>query len=149
MPARKRSKKIVSAKVKIGTKKTAARKTRPGKRITIRKVSPGRIAQIRHFDFKVSKPFRFDAAKIKVDVLKRLRSSPTDLDITLEPKEGDYVVYHPTPGFTSAGTPLAQLSVLAIIYNKGTKTVDLDKVVIEYKKAGQTIKKEVFLQTSS
>ena len=145
MLAKKRSKKTASAKVKTGTKKTAAKKTPAGKKITVRKVSPGRIAQIRHFDFKVSKPFRFDAAKIKVDVLKRLKSSPTDLDITLEPQEGGYLVYHPTPGFTSAEAPLAQLSVLAIIYNKGTKTVDLDKVVIEYKKAGQTIKKEVFL----
>ena len=145
MLAKKRSKKTASAKVKTGTKKTAAKKTPAGKKITVRKGSPGRIAQIRHFDFKVSKPFRFDAAKIKVDVLKRLKSSPTDLDVTLEPQEGGYLVYHPTPGFTSAEAPLAQLSVLAIIYNKGTKTVDLDKVVIEYKKAGQTIKKEVFL----
>ncbi|MEP6948327.1 MAG: hypothetical protein ABI863_03595, partial [Ginsengibacter sp.] len=130
----------------VAIKKTSSAKTTSaGKKIVIKNVSPGGIAKIRHFNFEASKPFHFDASKIDADVIRKFRNSPTDLEITLEPKEGDFLVYHPTPGFTNSEPPLAQFSIHAIIYNKGTKTVDLDEVVLEYKHESQTVKKDVFL----
>jgi hypothetical protein len=95
-------------------------------------------------EFEKPRPMRIETMKIKFDVFKKLKTSP-NVDISIEPKEGDYLVFHPTPGFTSNESPLAQLSVLAFVYNKGTMTVDLDKVVLEYKKGAQTIKKTVWL----
>ncbi|MDC8001628.1 peptidoglycan DD-metalloendopeptidase family protein [Aequorivita todarodis] len=105
----------------------------------------GSIAQIRHFKFTEDKPVRFDPKKIDSQIFKKGANAPANIEFALEPTEGDYVLYHPTPGFTSQEAPLAQLSVWTKIYNKGTETVDLDKVVLEYKKGNTTVKKDVFL----
>lgn len=164
MPLKKTIKKITAVKKKISvknpkgkklsdTKKSAvvkknssSGKTTSSKVIKIRNVSPGRITFIRHMEFKKRSPVRIDSAvKINAEVLKKMRNSPPNVEITLEPKSGDYLVYHHTPGFTSLESPLAQLSVLAFIYNKGSKSIDLDEMVLEYKLNGQIVKTEVFL----
>ncbi len=51
----------------------------------------------------------------------------------------------PPPGFTSLEAPLAQLSIRTDVYNKGTESVDLDEVVLEYKIGNTLVKKDVFL----
>jgi len=106
---------------------------------------PGRIKEIRHMDFTVKKPFRFTSLENIPEIFTRLKNAPKDVEITLQPLEGDHLVYHPTPGFTSDGPLRAQLSVQALVYNKGTNAVDLDKVVMEYKTGAVTQKKEVYL----
>ncbi len=143
------------AKKKVATKKPAVtKKATPPKKAaakTIKPVaekSPGGIARIRHFDFTVNKPVKLDAKKIKSLVpagITRGAAPGLSISFTMEPTEGDFIVFHPTPGFTSLEPPLAQLSIAAIVWNSGSKTVDLDKVVLEYKKGNQTIKQDVFL----
>jgi hypothetical protein len=118
---------------------------KPGKlsASTIQKV--GTIAQVRHFKFTEEKPMRFDPKKINAHVFKRGVNAPKNIEFVMEPTEGDVVLFHPTPGFTSQKSPLAQLSIWVKIYNTGTETVDLDKVVLEYKKGNTTVKKDVYL----
>lgn len=131
---------------KAAVKKTPTKKAAtPVRKATTLKAKPGSIAQIRHYDFKVSEPTRFQLSKLKPDVFQKLSTSPKGIEITLEPKVGEDLVYHLTPGFTSQQSPMAQFSVRAVIYNKGTETYDLDKVIIEYKIGAQTVKKEIFL----
>lgn len=110
---------------------------------TLKKV--GIIAQVRHFKFTESKPVRFNATEISTEVFTRATDAPSKIEFVLEPSEGDFILFHPTPGFTSQDTPQAQLSVRARIYNKGSETVDLDSVVLEYKRGNTILKKEVFL----
>ncbi len=139
-------------------KKSLVKKTTPAKRKTVaikrtgaaasiraKRTSPGGIARVKHFDFSAKTPFKFNIKKIKTDIFKKAKSAPSNIEISLEPKENDHIVYHPTPGFTSLEENLAQLSVRAILYNKGTSTVDLDRVVLEYKKGNQTVKKDIYL----
>jgi hypothetical protein len=109
------------------------------------KARPGGITLIRHFDFAVSKPFKLDAKTIKKGAPLAKGPAALQVNLQLEPKEGGSLLYHPTPGFTSPEAPLAQLSVLAIVWNVGSQTVDLDKVELEYKKGNQTLKKDVYL----
>lgn len=138
-------KKKIAVKTTSGTKITAIKRPVVRRKVTPRKVSPGGIARIQHYDFVGSKPFSLTTQNIKAEVFKRLKTAPSGINFNLEPKEGDYLVYHPTPGFTRLEGHLAQFSVRAVVYNTGTSTVDLDKVIIEYKKGAQTIKKDVFL----
>lgn len=140
MPTKKTIKKSPALKKIVTVKKSAA-----PKKITTRKITPGKLTQIRHFDFKVSRPFKFESLKFKKEIFRKLKKSPSDLEITLEPVEGENIVLHTTPGFTSLENPLAQLSVAAVVYNKGSKTVDLDRVIFEYKKGAQTVIKDIFL----
>jgi hypothetical protein len=114
------------------------------KKITIPKIGITQPVKIRHLDVLQPEPAGIEAAKINFDVFKKLKNAP-DVAISVEPKDGNFLLYHPTPGFTSNETPLAQLSVLALIRNKGTVTIDLDKVILEYKKGTKTIKKSVLL----
>ncbi len=112
---------------------------------TLQKV--GTIAQVRHFKFTEDKPIRFDPKKIDAEIFKRGINAPKNIEFAMEPTEGDTVLFHPTPGFTSQESPLAQLSIWVKVYNKGSEAVDLDKVVLEYKKGNTTVKKEVYLPT--
>lgn len=124
--------------------------------LNIKKTSPTRfkkvsttvkapLYKIRHMQFPELKPARITTSGIKFEMLRRLTGSPK-VDISVEPKEGKYLVYHPTPNFISNdGSALAQLSVLAFLHNKGTTAADLDKVIFEYKKGSQTVKKVVVL----
>lgn len=145
----------LAKKTKAGVLKTATKsvpKTPAGRtsigigklsQTTLKKI--GAIAQVKHFKFTEDKPVRFDGRKIQTEHFKKGASAPANIEFSMEPIEGDYVLFHPTPGFTSQKTPMAQLSILVTIYNKGTETVDLDKVVLEYKKGNTTIKKNVYL----
>jgi murein DD-endopeptidase MepM/ murein hydrolase activator NlpD len=102
------------------------------------------LLQIRHMEEAKPVSEQLEKTKISFDVFKKMKNSP-NVDVSLEPKDGNFLVFHPTPGFTSAETPLAQLSVLALIHNKGTMDIDLDKVVLEYKKGAITVKKSINL----
>ena len=82
---------------------------------------------------------------MNAEVFQRGANAPSHIEFTLQPTDGDFVLFHPTPGFTSKEAPLAQLSIRTTIYNKGSEAVDLDQVVLEYKKGNTTIKKDVFL----
>lgn len=86
-----------------------------------------------------------DASKLKFDQLELAPKAPKNVTIYMEPKEGDYLVYHITPGFDFYSKQLGQLSVVACVGNSGSSQVDLDKVVIEYKKGAQTISKSITL----
>lgn len=138
---------VAASKAAAPAKKVAVKKaaTTTTKKAATLSAKPGSIAQIRHYDFKVEQPIKFQAARLKADVFQKVSTSPKGIEITLEPKEGDNLVFHHTPGFTSLESPMAQFSVRAVVYNKGTETYDLDKVVIEYKKGAQTLKKEIYL----
>ncbi|MBL8008318.1 MAG: peptidoglycan DD-metalloendopeptidase family protein [Ignavibacteria bacterium] len=133
------------AAVKIKTAGKSSGVTVLTKTVKVKNVSPGIITRIRHHEFKKREPVKIGTGKISGEILKKLKDSPSKVEITLEPKAGEYLVYHPTPGFTSQDKPLAQLSVLAFIYNKGTKSIDLDEMELEYKLNGQTVKTEVYL----
>ncbi len=104
-----------------------------------------RIVTNRPLDLIEQKEFPIKAADLVFDNLITISNAPKDVSISMEPKEGDFLVYHPTPGFNFYDAPLAQLSVLACIYNKGASPVDLDKVTIEYKKGSQMITKNIML----
>lgn len=95
-------------------------------------------------DHNEMQKLKLQPAGIQFDVLDKGTSTP-NAAISLEPKDGDYVVYHPTPGFTSTDVRKAQLSILAFMHNKESNNIDLDKVVIEYKKNNQTISKTINL----
>ncbi|CAM3458705.1 peptidoglycan DD-metalloendopeptidase family protein [Aequorivita lipolytica] len=132
----------------LGTriKRTSAMK--PGKvsATTLKKV--GTIAQVRHFKFAETAPVKFDPRQVDAEVFQRGANAPSNIEFVMQPTDGDYVVFHPTPGFTSEETSLAQLSIRATIYNKGTEAVDLDEVVLEYKNGNTTVKKDVFLPSN-
>ena len=78
---------------KAAVKKTATKRAvTPVRKATMLKAKPGSIAQIRHYDFKVSEPTRFQLSKLKPDVFQKLSTSPKGIEITLEPKVGDDLV---------------------------------------------------------
>ncbi|MBE0662608.1 MAG: peptidoglycan DD-metalloendopeptidase family protein [Bacteroidales bacterium] len=134
------TRKAITPKVAVKVKAT------PGVRKPVQKVIlPGRLKEIRHKDFKTNAPFKFVDKGDVFETLRRLKNAPEKLDISLQPLEDGALVYHPTPGFTSDGPLMAQFSVRAVIHNKGSKTVDLDKVEIVYKKGSATLKKEIYL----
>ena len=135
-------KKVVKPAAKTG-RVTAAVKSRKLSAATLKSV--GTIAQVRHFNFTEDKPVRFDAAKVDSHLFKRGANAPANIEFAMEPTEGDFVLFHPTPGFTSQEAPLAQLSIWVKVYNKGTVAVDMDRVVLEYKKGNTTVKKDVYL----
>src|SRR5690606_8530115 len=136
-------KRVTRPVVKPGVKASTAVKSRKLSVSTLKKV--GTIAQVRHFSFAEDKPVRFDATKIDSHLFKRGANAPANIEFAMEPTEGDFVLFHPTPGFTSQEAPLGQLSIWVKIYNKGTETVDMDRVVLEYKKGNTTVKKDVYL----
>jgi hypothetical protein len=81
---------------------------------------------------------------IKFDPQVRMANAP-NVEISVEPKDGDFLVYHPTPGFNSGDQRKAQISVLAYMHNKETKDIKLDKVVFEYSKNNVNVIKTVTL----
>jgi hypothetical protein len=107
--------------------------------------SVDRTTLIRHLDRLEERAFTVSASELVFDKLEPMINAPEDVNISIEPKDGEYIVYHPTPGFTFHESPLGQLSILACINNKGTAQIDLDKVTIEYKKGNQTVAKSVSL----
>lgn len=135
-------KKVVKPVAKAG-RVSAAVKSRKLSAATLKSV--GTIAQVRHFNFTEDKPVRFDATKVDSHLFKRGANAPANIEFAMEPTEGDFVLFHPTPGFTSQEAPLAQLSIWVKVYNKGTVAVDMDRVVLEYKKGNTTVKKDVYL----
>ncbi len=144
---------VAPKKVATRTKTIPGLATRIKKPITVKqgKVSAttlkkiGTIAQVRHFKFTETAAVKFDPKKLNTEVFKRGANAPAHIEFELQPTDGDFVVFHPTPGFTSKEAPLAQLSIRATIYNKGTESVDLDEVVLEYINGNTTVKKDVFL----
>lgn len=136
---------------KISTTPTAGRRITKATRLKSTRVSAttlkkvGTIAEVRHFKFTETKPVKFDLRKVDSHVFQRVGAAPSNIEFTLQPTEGEAVLLHPTPGFTSKEAPLAQVSVRARIYNKGSESVDLDSVELEYKQGNSTIKKDVYL----
>jgi hypothetical protein len=104
-----------------------------------------RTSLIRHLDRLDARASTVTASDLAFEKLEAMVDAPKDVNVSIEPKDGDYVVYHPTPGFTFYDSPLGQLSILACINNQGTAQIDLDKVTIEYKKGNQTVTKSVSL----
>ncbi len=110
----------------------------------------GMIARAQLTSIREMVPYRdfskekMQPAGIKFDLPDR-GAATANVSISLEPKEGDYLLYHRTPGFNYFDETKAQLSILAFMHNKETANVDLDKVVIEYKKGNQTISKSISL----
>jgi murein DD-endopeptidase MepM/ murein hydrolase activator NlpD len=153
MPTTKKTSAKNAAAKKPAAKRAAIKKTAAKQSIKITaphiapapKARPGGITLIRHFDFAISKPFKLDAKTIKKGAPLAKGPVALQVNLQLEPKEGGSLIYHPTPGFTTLEPPLAQLSVLAIVWNVGTQTIDLDNVELEYKKGNQTLKKDVYL----
>ncbi|MDN3725099.1 peptidoglycan DD-metalloendopeptidase family protein [Aequorivita sp. SDUM287046] len=157
--AKASEKKVASAKTTTARKPASRSIIKPAEKSPIRKnpigksarvsattlKNVGAIAQVRHFKFTEDKPTRFDPKMVHAQVFKRGANSPDNIEFVMEPTEGDVVLFHPTPGFTNQEPPLAQLSIRVRIYNKGSETVDLDKVVLEYKTENTTVKKDVFL----
>jgi hypothetical protein len=129
----------------LGTRIAKSTALKPGKVSATTLAKVGTIAKVRHFKFTETAPVRFDPKKVNTEIFQKGGNAPSNIEFTLQPADGEFVVFHPTPGFTSQEAPLAQLSVRATIFNKGTEKVDLDQVVLEYKKGNTTIKKDVFL----
>lgn len=129
------------------SKRTAVKKSASSKSSSVlrKENTKNPLTRIRHYDFKVNEPVKLSKTKIKYDIVVKKRNAPSHVELLLEPKDGEDLVYHLSPGFTSKEPRLAQFSVLALITNKGTTSIDLDKVVIEYKVGNVTVKKEVFL----
>jgi hypothetical protein len=102
--------------------------------------------RIRHLD-KLDKRARaqVNPSTLHFDPIEAVINAPQNVNISLEPKEGEYLVYELTPGFDFYGSQLAQLSVLACVQNNGTSQVDLDKVTIEYKRNGLPVTKNITL----
>ena len=111
---------------------------------TARVTSTTSVTRIREFHQEDITKTKLLPAGIQFDVIENILNIP-NVDISLEPKDGDYLLYHPTPGFNSADERKAQISVVAYMYNKGSNNIDLDKVVFEYKRNNQTITKSVTL----
>jgi len=102
------------------------------------------MTSIREFHQQELHKLRLTPEKIQFDKIEQMVNIP-NVAISLEPKEGDYLVHHPTPGFTFFEAPKAQLSLLALMHNKESKNVDLDKVVIEYKQGNAKLAKTITL----
>ncbi len=85
-----------------------------------------------------------DLRFIKFDMVERLANMP-NVEVSIEPKDGDFLVYHPTPGFHSSDERKAQISLIAYLHNLESNTVDLDKVTIEYLSNNQNVVKSVTL----
>lgn len=103
-----------------------------------------RPTEIRHLDRLVRPTLTVEASELAFDRPERLLA-PQDVNIAIEPKEGEYIVFHPTPGFTFYEALRAQLSILACINNQGSAPVDLDTVTIEYQQGNQTVTKNISL----
>lgn len=125
--------------------KIATIKTQTKKEPVFKKVSKKQTAKIRHYKFEPDKAFKISSKKIRKEVLEKIKGAPEDIELTVEPVEDNFIVYHQTPGFTSLEKPLAQLSVRLVIYNTGSKPVDLDKVVFEYNQGTKAIVKKISL----
>ena len=106
--------------------------------------SLAQVTAIREFNQQDFDRLRLKPGKIQFDRVDQLAGAP-DVAISLEPKEGEYLLYHPTPGFTSLQATKAQLSLLAFLHNKETENVDLDKVVFEYKQGNSSLVKTITL----
>ena len=81
--------------------------------------SLNRMTKISHLDRLEQRAFTVKTSDLVFDKLEPMTNAPKDVNISIEPKDGEYVVYHPTPGFTFYESPLGQLSILAC-NNKGT-----------------------------
>ena len=55
-----------------------------------------------------------------------------NVNVSFFPEEGDAIVYHPTPGWTSKEKKQAQISVKLKVVNNETVTLTWKKVVISY-----------------
>jgi murein DD-endopeptidase MepM/ murein hydrolase activator NlpD len=110
------------------------------------KLTAGIGSPIRHLD-RIDKraAATVNPTELSFDPIEAMINAPQNVNISMEPKEGDYLVYELTPGFDFYEAPLAQLSVLAYIQNKNMQQVDLDKVTIEYKRNGQPVTKNIYL----
>lgn len=109
--------------------------------------SNAQITKIRHLDkLEVQKnntvirktDFKFDRTIFEIN-------APKNVNIFIEPKQGEDVAYLLEPGFTFYEKQKGQLSVYACINNTGTEQIDLDKVTIEYDKGNQKITKTITL----
>lgn len=160
MPSSKKSVKILKKPIKGKTvldKKTVSKdmtdsnikstslKTQTKKDPAFKKASKKQTVKIRDYKLEPDKAFKIDSNIIQKEIIKKITGAPEDLEISLEPVEDNFIVYQQTPGFTSLDKPLAQLSVRVVIYNKGSKPVDLDKVVFEYDQGSKAIKKKISL----
>ncbi len=113
--------------------------------LLVSSAAQAQLTRIREFhDVNELNKVKLQPAGIKFDVLDHAINIPK-VEISLEPKDGDFLVYHPTPGFNSTDEKKAQISAIAYMYNKESTDIFLDYVVIEYKKNNQVISKTVNL----
>lgn len=111
----------------------------------IRKFAVGSVTSIWHDSEEKIKPRNLHLSEFKFERVLKMSASSPKIGVSFEPLEGEDIVYHPTPGFTSQAPWQCQVSVRAYIHNQDSQSLDLDQVVFEYKLGGQVIKKTVFL----
>jgi hypothetical protein len=131
-------------KKNISDKRSTARRKITSRKKTGLKKLTGNIVNIKHFDFEARVPSKVVPKGLKFEVFRRLRDSPK-VDIAIEPSQGDYVVFHPMPGFTAGQKAMGQISVMALVYNKDNVTIDLDRVVVQHKKGSVLRSQTVYL----
>ena len=99
---------------------------------------------VKEFKFPVEKSNPFDTKLIDSEVFVRGANSPSHMEFSVEPAEGDNVFFHPTPGFTSEEKPMGLVAVRVDLYNKGAEMVVLEKLVLECIRGNSTIVKQQF-----
>ena len=129
------------------TKKSSVRKSVTRSKSVLSRIGakPSALKQIRHLDLTVSKPETFQKSDINVSIKRRNKNAPPNIEFNVEPLEGEYLVYHIMPGFTSKEGAMGQLSVRTRILNNGSGDVDLDKVIVQYKKGNVNVSKSIYL----
>ena len=115
-------------------KKFSTRKT--GQRRVVRQKT--RKLKSLHFE---APAFPVKLGTVRFKKLRFVVNAPK-IELAIEPQEGNNLVYHPLPGWTSKERRGGQLSVLLYIRNKESKTITLKKVAFVY--GGRT--KEVSVQ---
>ncbi|WP_272853430.1 peptidoglycan DD-metalloendopeptidase family protein [Altibacter sp. HG106] len=120
------------------------------KRVMRRKtIKPTALKQVRHLDLTVSNAEKCRKTDANVTLQRRSKYAPSDIEFQLQPLEGEDLVFHIMPGFTSKESALGQLSVSTRILNFGTEDVDLDRVIVQYKKGNNNVNKSIYLPSDS
>lgn len=65
-----------------------------------------------------------------------------NVNVTFYPEEGNAIVYHPTPGWTSKDDNRAQISIKIKVANNETVTLTWKKIVISYKVNGIKVSRQ-------
>ena len=109
------------------------------------KFKPGTVVSIWHDPVQEAKTRTITISDLKFEKAPIKMLSMPKVSVSFEPIEGDKILFHPTPGFTSQHPSLAQVSVRAYIHNLESSTLDLDSVLFEYHSGNELLKKTAFL----